>query len=319
MSVTRFAALSAAMLLGSGCTSSGSVTPAAAPRAQAPAFPAESSAARQILANVGRAGATARTPQGWTGGDDDDGGWSELQLPAIRPCGNGTYATDCAAWLWTTSPRGGRSGARSAESAAIGTPPVLNFCRDATTIPQDFTTADPVVTAGPAQFSLSYAGSKPAPIVTFATRWWNVGVQNSFAGNAVTAPAITVTPALGDAASRGWLVFFTWSWPADVLLVPYAINEIQVEAGSTPLAVPQRGSARLRAVDCLGRKIAAKRGGSGFGFSADLRSASFTSAASLLDLTVFGGPSPNGSIALSDDRGARTSVPVAAGIPAPGR
>ncbi len=155
--------------------------------------------------------------------------------------------------------------------------------------------------------------------MTFATRWWNLAVQNSFTGTATVAPAITVTPVLSGAAARGWLVFFTWSWPADILLVPYAIDEIQPEAGSSPLAVPQRGSARLRAFDCLGRKIAATRDGSGFGFSADLRAATAVSQPGMLDTTVFGGASPAGSIGLSDDRGARAAVPVVAGSPAPGR
>jgi hypothetical protein len=318
MSVTRSIALSFSLLLAAGCASGGSVTPPATPQQPQAAlpYPAESSAARQILANVGRGGASVRTPAGWGGGDDDDGGWGELELPAIQSCGNGTYATDCTAWVWTRNGSGGpRNAARSAQSVAIGAPPVLNFCRDASLIPMDFSGA-PVIGAAPTQFSLSYAGSKAPPIVTFATRW-NLGVQGSFTGTSTVAPAIIATPALTGAASRGWLIFFTWTWPADILLVPYAINEIQVDAGSSPLAVPPGGSAALRAFDCLGRKIAAKKRGSGFGFSADLRAGSFTSAGSELNAPVFGGSNPNGSIALSDDRGARTAVTVAPGSPAP--
>ena len=238
MSQGRSIAVSLALLLAAGCASGGS-TPAPAPaqqQAQSVAqFPAESSAARHILANAGRGGATSRSPQGWDGRDDadDDGGWGELTLPAIQSCGNGTYATDCTVWVWGTngsgSSGGTRSAVRSTQSVSAGTPPALNFCRDAALFPSDLgAPASPLTGLGTSSFSLSYSGTKATPIVSFATRWWNVKLERTFSGNATFAPAIGVTPVLTNAAARGWLVFFTWSWPSDIMLVPYAINEIQV-------------------------------------------------------------------------------------------
>ncbi|MDB5073039.1 MAG: hypothetical protein JWM87_4150 [Candidatus Eremiobacteraeota bacterium] len=329
MSQGRSIAVSLALLLAAGCAS-GSTTPAPAPAQQRPQsvaqYPAESSAARHILANVGRSGATSRSPQSWDGRDDadDDGGWGELTLPAIQSCGNGTYATDCTIWVWGTngtgSSGGTRSVVRSAQSVNAGTPPALNFCRDAALLPSDLgAPASPMTGLATSSFSLSYSGTKATPIMSFATRWWNVKLERSFSGTSTFAPAVAVTPLLAGGAARGWLVFFTWSWPSDILLVPYAINEIQVAAASSPLAIPAGGSAPLGAFDCLGRKITARKRGSAFGFNAALTAASLTSAGSELNVPVFGGANPAGSIGLSDDRGARTSVPVvvASASPAP--
>ncbi|HZW53496.1 MAG TPA: hypothetical protein VFF00_05630 [Candidatus Elarobacter sp.] len=317
----RAGALALAMTLAAGCGSAGSAPPAPPAAAQpqsGPNVPPESSAARYILANAGGA---SRAPQRFDGDDDeDDGGFGTLRLPVIRPCGNGTYATDCAAWSWTGTGGGGTRGAvRAPQALGAGTPPILSFCRDGASMPLAFTPSAPVLASGPSVFALSYTGTKSPPIVTFATRWWNVALQGTFTSTSTSAPAISFTPTLTNGASRGWLVFFTWSWPADVLLVPYAINEIQLDAGSSPLAVPRGGSATLDAFDCLSRTISAKRVGSGFGFSSDLHAASATSAGSELRAPVFGGSNPDGFVSLSDDRGARsTTQVVAAPSPTPG-
>jgi len=320
MSRGRSIAVSLALLLGAGCASSASAPPVPAPQQAQPAppYPAESSAARHILANVGKDRAASRSPQSWEG-DDDDGGWDELQLPAVQPCGNGTYATDCSVWVWRTgSPGGTRSAVRSAQSVNTSAPPVLNFCRDAALYPADL--GPPAIAPSglaASSFSLRYAGTKPAPIVSFATGWWNVKLQGTFSGTSTYAPSMTVTPALTTGAARGWLVFFTWSWPADIALVPYAINEIQLAASSSPLAIPPAGSAQLGAFDCLGRTIVARKRGSDFGFSPDLGVSSLTSAGSELNAPVYGGANPGGSVLLSDDRGARTTAAVVSANPSP--
>jgi hypothetical protein len=317
----RWTAVSLALLLAAGCAPGGSASPPApAPQSQTPSaaqYPAASSAARHILAGVGTA-APSRDVQSWDDrDDDDDGGWGQLQLPVLQPCGNGTYATDCGVWVFGTNGTGGsggtRSAVRSAQSVGTGTPPSLNFCRDAALFPADLgAPATPVTDLSTSSFSLSYSGTKAPPIVSFATRWWNVRLERTFSGTSTFAPAVAVTPTLTGGASRGWLVFFTWSWPADVLLVPFAINEIQVAAASSPLALPAGGSAQLGAFDCLGRKITARRRGSGFGFNAALTASSLTSAGSELNAPVFGGQHPAGSVSLTDDRGAQTGVPVVA-------
>jgi hypothetical protein len=315
----RVAALALALTLAAGCSGGGSApAPQAAGLGASTNAPSESSAARYILANA-TAGSSSRAPQRFDGdGDEDDGGWSTLQLPVVRPCGNGTYATDCTVWNWTRNGGGAGGGTRSAarapqSTADVGTPPILNFCSGGPNAPFGYTFAAPVLAAGPSVFSLTYLGTHAPPIVTFATRWWNVSVQNSFAGTSTVAPQIAVSPALSGGASRGWLVFFTWSWPADILLVPYAIDEIQLAAGSSPLTVPRNGSAQLGAFDCLGRSIAAKRSNTSFGFSPNLRGGDAVTGASPLTATVYGGSNPSGTIFLSDDRGARTSAPVVAG------
>jgi len=255
-------ALAVAALLASGCAG-GSVTPAPPPPQQqiagAPSL-TESSAARFILANVGSA---ARSPQ--RAGGDDEGGRGELQLPELQPCGLGTFATDCSAWVFASG-HATRATVRSAQSVASASPPALNFCRDSAGFPADLgAPALPIQSLfATFSFGLTYAGTKPAPIVTYVTRSANISVQGTFAGTAVSAPSIALTPVLTTSASRGWLVFFTWSWPADILLVPYEINEIQLAASSSPLAVPAGGSAPLGAFDCLGRPIVARADGSFF-------------------------------------------------------
>ena len=311
---SRTVALAFAALLVTGCTTGSSVTPPAQmQQAQSAAhYPADSSAARAILASAG-GGATSRAPQRWSGeGDQDDGGWDELRLPALEPCGGGTYAVTCAAWAF--GPGGGptRSAARAAQSLAGGTPPVLNFCRDGGLFPSDLgaPAIAPQLLGATYTFSLSYVGAHAAPIVSFATRWWNINVQGTFTGTSTTASRIAVTPVLTTGASRGWLIFFTWSWPADILLVPYAINEIQLGAGSPPLAIPANGSATLGAFDCLGRRITARTTGAGFGFNPNLSGTTATSPASELNVPVYGGSHPSGYIYLSDDLGARTLDPV---------
>jgi hypothetical protein len=307
----RTVALAVAALLAGGCASGSSIAPPAPQQQEQSAAqsPTESSAARFILANVGRSGATARSPQGSSGGDDGDKG--ELQLPVLQPCGGGTFATDCSVWIFASG-HSTRAAARSAQSLAATSPPALNFCRDGGAFPADL---GPPAT--PSQllfatysFGLSYAGTKSAPIVTFVTRSGNVSLQGTFSGNSTSAPSIMLTPVLTTGASRGWLVFFTWSWPADILLVPYEINEIQLAASSSPLVIPAGGSATLGAFDCLGRQIVARKAGSGFGFNRNLGGEAVTSPANELNVPVFGGARPSGFISLSDDRGAQVTVPV---------
>ena len=170
---------------------------------------------------------------------------------------------------------------------------------------------------GTSAFYLAYTGTKPAPIVTFATRWSNVSVANTFIGTATVANPVTLAPIVTGSAYRGWLVFFTWSWPADILAIPFAVNEIQLSAASAPLAVPPGGSAPLGAFDCLGRPIAATAAGADFGFNPNHSGAKATSASAELNVPVYGGTNPSGAVYLSDDRGARTVDPVVAGSPAP--
>jgi hypothetical protein len=309
----RMVALAVAALLATGCAS-GSTVPPPTPQQQAQSaaqYPTESSAARFILANVGRSGATVRAPQGRGGGDDDDGDRSELQLPTLQPCGMGTFATDCSVWIFASG-HSTRAAARSTQSLAGASPPALNFCRDGGAFPADL---GPPAT--PSQllfatytFGLNYAGTKSTPIVTFVTRSGNVTLQGTFTGNSTSAPSIMLTPVLTTGASRGWLVFFTWSWPADILLVPYEINEIQLAASSSPLVIPAGGSATLGAFDCLGRKIAARTSGSGFGFNRNLSGEAVTSPANELNVPVFAGAHPSGFINLTDDQGAQVAVPV---------
>lgn len=310
MTFGRSIALGFALLLAAGCSGGSpgsSVPPFPAKKPQSSGlFPQDSPAARLILAKVAP---SARAPQGSSGDGDndaDDGDWDTLSLPKLVACGNGTFATDCSVWRWgdPTPTRGGGSN---------GTPPALNFCRDAGQYPS----AD----LGPAAiapfpganyaFTLTYLGTKATPIVGFATRWWNLSFDSGFSGGGKTGNAI-VSPLLTDGASRGWLVYFTWSWPADVLVVPYAINEIQLAASSSPLAVPPRGSAPLGAFDCLGRQITAHRfaGGTSFGFGPNPGTPTFTSTGPELHAPVYGGANPNGSISLRDDKGARTVTTV---------
>jgi hypothetical protein len=308
----RMLALAVAALLTSGCATGSSLAPPAPPQQPQTAgqAPAESSAARFILANVGRSSAASRAPEGFSGGGDDDGDRGELQLPLLQPCGAGAFATDCSVWVFAPG-HSTRAGSRSAQSLAPASPPALNFCRDGGAFPADL--GPPATTSqllfATFTFGLTYTGTKATPIVTFVTRSSNVTLAGSFTGNATTA-SLQLTPVLTAGASRGWLVFFTWSWPADVLLVPYEINEFQLAASSDPLVIPAGGSATLGAFDCLGRPISARIAGSGFGFNHNLSGRTFTSPANELNVPVFGGERPSGFISLSDDRGAQVTVPV---------
>lgn len=309
--------LSCALALAAGCApgGNGGMTPRLDAPAQAgPNIPAGSSAARHIL---GRVTQSTRSVKDY-GGEEDDGGWSELDLPALVDCGNGSLATDCRAWALGGRGGGIRSVGRATESAGIGAAPVLNFCRDAARYPNaDLgVSAQRFIAIGTQTFTLRYLGAKPTPIVSFATRWSDVTLTGTFAPNATLAPAIALTPAQPNRATRGWLLFFTWSWPADVLLIPFAVNEIQVSALSSPLAIAPNGTAPLLAFDCLGEPITARALGSGIGFSADLDTERTTSSGNVLKTTVYGGVAPSGTVVLRDDRGAQTIVPVAGGAAA---
>jgi hypothetical protein len=305
----RMLALAVAAVFAGGCASGTTTSPPVPQQQQSAAqAPAESSAARVILANAGSP--AVRSPQSWSGDGDDDGGGGDLRLPLLQPCGAGALATDCSVWAFSPG-HSTRDAGRSVQSLASTSPPVLNFCRDGGAFP-----ADLGAPAMPSQllfaafsFGLSYTGTKAAPIVTFVTRSSNVSLAGTFAGNA-TAASLQLTPVLTAGASRGWLVFFTWSWPADILLVPYEINEIQLAASSNPLMIPAGGSATLGAFDCLGRPISARIAGSGFGFNRNLSGGAVTSPANELKVPVFGGTRPSGFISLTDDRGAQVSVPV---------
>jgi hypothetical protein len=314
MSRARQLAVSLSLLLAAGCApgSTTGVPPAPRQPQSAPLFPAESSAAQHILGGVD----ASRAAQHREEAEDDDGGWHELHLPVLQSCGNGIVATDCSVWSFTNG-RAGRS-IRSTSAVTLASPPVLNFCRDDGQFPADLgAPAQPMLGLGTSAFSLRYTGTKPAPIVSFATRWWDVTLANTFSGTSTSANAIALSPLVTDSAYRGWLVFFTWSWPADILAIPFAVNEIQLGAGSSPLAIPAGGSAPLGAFDCLGRPITATAYGSGFGFNPDRSGVRLTSAAPELNVPVYGGASTAGTVYLSDDRGARTSATVTTGTPAP--
>jgi hypothetical protein len=316
----RASVLSLALLLAAGCGGGGGGGAASTPPAPVPTpspvasqFPTTSSAATYMLSKVSSAPSNVQ----YGPNDQDDGGWSELQLPVLQQCGNGALATDCK--VWTFSGPTGSAAARSPRSARfprtpiVGSrPPTFNFCRDAAAYPADLgRPAVPVTNLSGSIFSLSYSGTKALPIVTFATRAWTVQVTNSFSPTANSAPTIGVTPTVTDTPARGWLLFFTWSWPADVLLLPFDINEVQLAASSSPLAIPPGTSAPLGAFDCLARPITATSSlGSGFGFSADLRSSSVTSSGPELNVPVYTGATPSGNAILYDDRGATAQTPV---------
>ncbi len=307
------------LLLASGCggggASSGSV-PVAPPTATptpSGSYPVGSTAAVHLVSGVNQAPPPA--PYGPT--DQDDGGWSQLNLPALLPCGNGTLATDCTVWSFVAAT--GSSAARSAQThrrprtALVGSqPPTLNFCRDATSYPADLgSSAIPIQNLGSQTFSLTYTGTKQLPIVTFATRPWAAGVTGSFGESSTTAPSVVVGAMLNSTPSRGWLLFFTWTWPADVLLIPYQVNEIQLAAASSPLTIPPKSSARLGAFDCLGQTITATASsGAGFGFSADLKTSSVTSSGPELNVQTYANGAPAGSAVLYDRLGATIQTPV---------
>jgi hypothetical protein len=316
----RIIGLSLLLLLATGCgggggssSASGSVAPSPATPSPTPSYPATSSAAAHLVGNVNQSPPPA--PYGPT--DPDDGGWSQLDLPPLTQCGDGALATDCTVWSFAvhSSTAAARSsvGMRHPRTAVVGSePPTLNFCRNAGAYPAGLgPSAIPVNGLSGDTFSLTYSGTKQLPIVTFATRPWAASVTNSFTGTSTSAPAIDVTASLSDTPARGWLLFFTWTWPADVLLVPYQVNEIQLNAASSPLAIKPNSSARLGAFDCLGQPITATAAlGSDFGFSSDLKTSSVSSTGSELDVQVYTSSAPSGSALLYDDLGATTETPV---------
>jgi hypothetical protein len=303
-----------ALVLAAGCSAGGAgrTVPAPdaaplAPQAAQPAIPSESSAARHILGGVA-SGARQTLSRG-----DDDSGKDDLALPALLPCAGGALATDCAAWRLGTPPVVDRFGHVHPGSG----PPNLNLCRDASLFPGDLDNRVPGPAGiGPQTFAVAYLGSKPAPVASFATHWRQVRLSGTFAGNATSAPAVTLTPTDVTHGYRGWLVFFTWSWPADVLLVPYAVNEIQLAATSAPLTIPLGGSADAGAFDCLGRPIQASATDD-LSFNAAGSRHSLTTAGSELNAPVYALRNGDGQLTLADDRGARTTVPVVLGAPAP--
>lgn len=315
MNVVRTLAVAAALSLVIGCSGGGSsggssVAPPAAPTpTPTPAPLLGSSAAAHILAAVNQAAVTS--PQPIATGAPDDGGEGELQLPSLGDCGNGSLSNNCAAWIFAAAVTSS-SARRPLVLLPPGQPPVLNFCRDAGTYPRaEFgPSAQPVLALQPGAFSLAYVGSQAGPIGTFVTRQWVLDVQNTFAQNALTAPAISVTPTLSTTAGRGWIVFFSWTWPADVLLVPYSVNEIQLAATSAPLGVPAGSSANLRAFDCLGRPLNASATGAGVGFDAAYTQQSASSTTAILDVPVFASATSAGTVVVGDDAGARASVHV---------
>lgn len=145
-----------------------------------------------------------------------------------------------------------------------------------------------------------------------ATGQWVATVQNTFAGSALDAPDISVVPSLTGTAGRGWLVFFSWTWPADVLLVPDSVNEIQLAATSAPLGVPAGLSANLGAFDCVGRPLQAFAAGPGIGFDPSYQQQLATSPSNVIDVPVYAAASAAGTIVVGDDVGARAATTVTA-------
>ncbi len=312
MTYGRTFALALAALLVAGCSGVTASDPPAAVAHQATpdGIPAGSSAAAHILAHVDTTRRAASAGPGY-----DDGGRSSLQLPPIVACGNGAFSNDCADWVFSGNGSTPGPCTRVDPNCSPGTPagpPDLNFC--AGTYPSDIAPpATAAVAPAPQTFSLAYGGTQNGPIVTFSTRWWAVNVTGSFAGTSTSAPALTVTPVASPYASRGWLLFFTWSWPADVLLLPYQVNEIQLSAASVPLPVSGTSPAQLGAFDCLGRSIGALAAGKNFGFSSNLRSRQTVSPGSEMNVPVWFSAGASGAILLYDDRGATALTTVGGG------
>jgi hypothetical protein len=332
----RYFAMVLGLSLLAGCSSAGPAALPSSPTGQtsltsSATYPANSSAARHILGATGSSSLRRTQGVNYGGHPYDDGGWSLLVLPVLQSCGNGAYSNNCANWvLPTTINRLGALGP--------GAPPVLDFCNQAADYPQATfgNSATPISPLGPAIFSLTYTGTQPLPIVTFVTAPWVASLTGSFAPTSAGAPNITVTPLLTSAAGRGWLLFFTWSWPADIFIVPYQVNEIQLAASSSPLGLPNGGSATLDAFDCLQQGIDAFAIGTGFSFSPPAGSHSgppgwgqfpgfeqpnsltTSSTGPVLQAPVYAteGP-PQGWILLGDDRGATTLTTVGPATPSP--
>jgi hypothetical protein len=274
---TTVFALIAALLAGCAGAGTGAVTP-----------PTSAS----VVASTTRAIASK--------GNDDDGGRSELNLPGLTPCGNGIFANDCSAWSF------GMHNFRVIVSAA----PTLSFCAAAADYPaQDLGPASAALhDLSPASFAVSYTGSGATPIQTYVTRPSLISLAGTFSGTSTSA-TISVSPAAATSVGRGWLVFSTSSSPADVVLVPYDVNEIQVASGDAPLSLGS-GSAPLGAFDCLGGPIEAKILGAGASFDPNRHQSKFASASAELNATVYGRPNPATRIVLSDDRGASATISV---------
>ncbi|HTW83012.1 MAG TPA: hypothetical protein VMD91_02955 [Candidatus Sulfotelmatobacter sp.] len=318
MDARKFA-LPLALLLLAGCAGGGGIAPSPGTANQTgPSSPGESSAARHILAKLNTS--TRHTQSSGTSSSYDDGGWSELQLPPIQSCGNGAVSNDCANWQFTGVQRRG-------SSPVTASVPELNFCSDPTDYPQA-TFGDPagaIEPLGSSTFTLAYVGTQAAPILTAVTRPSVAGVSGSFSGTATSA-SITVTSELTTTAGRGWIVFFTWNWPADVLAIPYQVNEIQLAAASSPIGLSAGGSAPLDAYDCLGRPLTALMLGAGVTFGtppahgfglpdllASSKTGSLTATVSATD------KSPSAVILVVDDRfgTALTTVGPPTGSPTP--
>ena len=311
---TWFAPVLAAALL-AGCSAGSGTVPSSVTPGGDPGL-SGSSAARHILANVTgtRAAAGHHAESGY-----DDGGFGQLQLPQLVACGDGIYSTNCSLWSYpfTTSPN---AGARSAQTVVIGGggggssgPPVLNFCAAQPSWAQFLadagSNAAPVLhRLGPVNFSVRYLGTQTGPIVTFGTNPFVASLTGSFASGA-TAAQFTMTPSVTTSAGRGWLLFFTWSWPADILLIPYSVNEIQLAPYDASVALSSASpTAKLAALDCLGESIAAKT----FGKGVTLGAPAATSLTGELLTTITGGSSP-ATIVLTDGAGASAAVPVNGG------
>jgi hypothetical protein len=331
----NLAVLLAAGLLAGCSSSSGSPAPSATvqqpPQTLSSAlYPAGSSAARHILANVDPTTVRRRAQGSGTSSSYDDGGWGELLLPAVQPCANGAYSNNCANW---GTPQPMRTGGTTIAPGA----PDLDLCGDAADYPQT-TLGDPVEypePLAPTTFSLAYSGSQPLPIISFDTRQFVASLSNGFAANSASA-SMTLTPELTTSAGRGWLLFSTWSWPADFILIPYQVNEIQIAQSSSPLAVSPGNPGTLGAFDCLQRPMAALMLGSGvtFGSTGDWPVFTTSSTTNVMQATVAATDSrPQAAILVVDDRfgtalttvtpatpvATLTPVPTPTATPTPGR
>jgi len=314
----NLAVLLAVGLLAGCSSSSGAVAPSTViqqpQQAQSSAlYPAGSSAARHILANVNPSTVRRRAQSNGSSSSYDDGGWGELQLPAVQACQNGAYSNDCANW-GTVQPT--RTGGTTIQPGA----PDLDLCGDAADYPQA-RLGNPVeqpVPLAPTNFTLAYTGSQPLPIISFNTRFFVASLSNGFAPNAASA-SLTLTPLLTNTAGRGWLLFSTWSWPADFILIPYQVNEIQVAQSSSPLSVSPGNPGTLGAFDCLGRSMAALMLGNGVTFGSAKGWPVFTATSTnVMQATVTAtNGDPQAAILIVDDRFGSALTTVTPGTPAP--
>ncbi|MBV8079586.1 MAG: hypothetical protein JO186_04330, partial [Actinobacteria bacterium] len=211
------------------------------------------------------------------------------------------------------------SNARSTQTAVIGGggggglggPPVLDFCGAQPSFTQFLsdagaTSAPQLHRLGTVNFDVKYLGTQTGPIVTLPTNPFIASLTGGFATGSTTAQ-FAMTPSITTTAGRGWLLIFTWSWPADILIIPYSINEIQLAPYDTAVAL--NGSAKLAAFDCLGDTIAATTFGNGVTVGAPATS----SLAGEFITTISGGASSAATILLTDNGGASAAVPVNGG------